>query len=79
MSGWQITSVTTFLLLAWPAARAQQVPLAGLNDYVNRAMKEWGVPGLAIAVIKDDQVVLASGYGLRELGKPGPVDERTAG
>lgn len=75
----RITSLMTLLLLllAGPPARAQQAPLAGLDDYVNKAMKDWGVPGLAIAVIKDDRVVLARGYGVRELGKPEPVDERT--
>ena len=77
----QITSLMTFLLLlllAGPPAHAQQAPLAGLDEYVNKAMKDWGVPGLAIAVIKDDRIVLAKGYGVRELGKPEPVDERTS-
>jgi CubicO group peptidase (beta-lactamase class C family) len=76
-----ITTLMTFLavlLLAGPPARAQQAtPLAGLDEYVTKALKDWSVPGLAIAVIKDDRVVLARGYGVRELGKPGPVDERT--
>ncbi len=35
------------------------------------------MPGVAIAVIKDDRIVFAKGYGVRELGKPSPVDERT--
>jgi len=74
---WRITTLMTLLLLAAPAARAQQTPLAGLDDYVATAMKNWGVPGVAIAVIKDDRIVLAKGYGVRELGKPEPVDERT--
>ena len=79
MKLWRIASLMTLLLLllAGPPARAQQAPLAGLDDYVTKAMKDWGVPGLAIAVIKDDRVVLARGYGVRELGKPEPVDERT--
>ena len=79
MRSWPITGLMTFvlLLLAGPPAHAQQVPLAGLDEYVNRAMKDWGVPGLAIAVIKDDAIVLARGYGVRELGKPEPVGERT--
>lgn len=74
---WRITTLMTLLLLAAPAARAQQTPLAGLDDYVATAMKNWGVPGVAIAVIKNDRIVLAKGYGVRELGKPEPVDERT--
>lgn len=57
--------------------RAQDAPLQGFDDYVNQAMKGWEVPGVAIAVIKDDKIVLAKGYGVRELGKPEPVDERT--
>lgn len=33
--------------------------------------------GMAIAVIKDDKVVLQKGYGIRELGKPEKPDENT--
>ena len=79
MRAWRTTGVITvlLLLLAGPRPLAQPAPLAGLDDYVARAMKDWGVPGLAIAVIKDDRIVLAKGYGVREAGKPEPVDERT--
>jgi CubicO group peptidase (beta-lactamase class C family) len=35
------------------------------------------VPGLAIAVVKDDAVVLVRGYGVRKLGDAAPVDEHT--
>jgi CubicO group peptidase (beta-lactamase class C family) len=40
-------------------------------------LKEWEVPGVAIAIVKDDKIVMAKGYGTRELGKSLPVDERT--
>ena len=40
-------------------------------------MREWNVPGLAIAIVKDDSVVYARGFGVREIGKPGRVDENT--
>lgn len=65
-----------FFISAFSAA-AQPAPLAGFDDYVNKAIKEWEVPGVAIAVVKDDKIVYAKGYGVRELGKPTPVDERT--
>ena len=42
---------------------------AGLDAYVTAAMQKWEVPGLAIAVVKDGEVVLARGYGVSELGK----------
>jgi CubicO group peptidase (beta-lactamase class C family) len=79
MKLWQIPGLLTvlLLLLAGPPVQAQPAPLAGLDDYVNKSLEDWSVPGLAIAVVKDDRVVLAKGYGVRELGKPEPVDERT--
>lgn len=47
------------------------------DKYVQQAVTDWHVPGLAIAVVKDGQVIFAKGYGLRELGKPGNVDTQT--
>jgi CubicO group peptidase (beta-lactamase class C family) len=32
---------------------------------------------MAIAIVKDDKVVLARGYGVRKLGEAAPVDEHT--
>ena len=48
-----------------------------LDNYINRGMKEWNIPGLAIAIVKDGKVVLMRGYGIKEVGKPGAVDENT--
>ena len=52
-------------------------PLAGLDAYVERAMREFGVPGMAVAVVKDGEVLLARGYGVRRAGEPAPVDADT--
>jgi CubicO group peptidase (beta-lactamase class C family) len=65
------------LLHPWGAASAQAKPLQGFDAYVTRSMAAWQVPGLAVAVVRNDTVVLAKGYGLRTLGKPEPVDART--
>jgi CubicO group peptidase (beta-lactamase class C family) len=40
-------------------------------------MREWDIPGLAIAVVKDDSVVYARGFGVREVGKSERVDANT--
>jgi CubicO group peptidase (beta-lactamase class C family) len=64
------------LVLAAPLA-AQMGPLRGLDTYATQALKDWEAPGLAIAVVRNDSVVFARGYGVRELGKPGPVTEHT--
>src|SRR6476469_1682181 len=51
--------------------------VAAIDAYANKVMDTWHGPGMAIAVVKDDKVVLAKGYGVRELGKPEKVDENT--
>ncbi|MBN1222284.1 MAG: serine hydrolase [Candidatus Aminicenantes bacterium] len=56
---------------------SQSDPLEGLDDYILKAMKDWEVPGLAVAIVKDDKIVLAKGYGLKEIGKNDPVNENT--
>ena len=40
-------------------------------------MREFGVPGMAVAVVKDGQVVHARGYGVRRAGEPAAVDADT--
>lgn len=59
------------------AAQRRADPLRGLDQYIEQAMRTWQVPGLAIAIVKDDSVVYARGFGVRELGKPGAVDQNT--
>ena len=66
-----------FSALAVTVTHAAQAPLADLDTYVHRAMSQWQVPGLAIAVVKDGHVVVARGYGVRELGKTDHVDADT--
>jgi CubicO group peptidase (beta-lactamase class C family) len=52
-------------------------PLAGFDAYVTSAMKDWKVPGLAIGIVKNDSIIYAKGFGVRTVGRPEKVDERT--
>ncbi|HET7922790.1 MAG TPA: serine hydrolase [Gammaproteobacteria bacterium] len=68
------------LLLIAPLATAAPQPSASVRDldaYVQQVMHDWHVPGLAIAIVRDGKVVLARGYGVRELGRAGKVDADT--
>ncbi len=73
----RFTMLVLVLVLAVQAVAAQQAPGADFDDYVNKAIKEWGVPGVAIAIVKDDRIVYKKGFGVRELNKPAPVDVHT--
>ncbi len=57
--------------------QTQKEPIKGLDAYITKALKDWEVPGLAIAIVKDDKVVYAKGYGVQKLGESTPVNERT--
>ena len=67
----------SLLVLAARPAFAQESVLNGFDDYVNKALKDWDVPGVAIAIVKNDKIVLAKGYGVRKVGEPAAVDEKT--
>jgi CubicO group peptidase (beta-lactamase class C family) len=64
------------LVLA-PPVHAQSDPLEGFDAYVRKAVRDWDATGLAIAVVKDGQLVFAEGYGVRDLDAGGAVDEHT--
>ena len=57
--------------------QGQQDRLKALDAYIEKARQDWGVAGLAVAIVKNDSVIYAKGFGLRESGKPVPVDART--
>lgn len=58
-------------------AAAQSAPLTGFDAYAEKARVDWEVPGMAIAIVKDDKVVYAKGFGVKKLGEATPVDEKT--
>ncbi|MEN6560029.1 MAG: serine hydrolase [Acidobacteriota bacterium] len=76
-----LVCLASFASVARAAAPARSpaaaVLPAGFDALVDRIMKAFDVPGMSVAVVKDGQVVLAKGYGVRKLGEPAPVDART--
>jgi len=71
-----------FLLLLFANTRilAQDVPgfvKDSLDIYVERALTDWKIPGTAVCVIKDGQVIVMKGYGVKEMGKNDKVDGNT--
>src|SRR5947207_10336345 len=59
------------------AAGAVNDPVAELDAFITRTLKEYQVPGAAVAVVRDGKVALVKGYGVRDVTKPGGVDENT--
>jgi CubicO group peptidase (beta-lactamase class C family) len=59
-----------------PVAAAKEA-LAGFDDVVIDAMKKFEVPGMAIAIVKNKEVIYAKGFGLRDVEKQLPATADT--
>ena len=69
--------ISLLLFVFFSAQSFAQANLKAIDAYINKAQKDWNVPGLAVAIVKDGKVVHAKGYGVKELGKADKVDEHT--
>ena len=58
-------------------AQAQGLTALQIDSLVERTLKAFQVPGIAVGVIKDGKLMHAKGYGVRSLNNPQPVDENT--
>src|SRR5689334_21880613 len=48
-----------------------------IDGYVERALKEWPIPGVAVCVVKNGKVVFMKGYGTTEMNGSQKVVENT--
>jgi CubicO group peptidase (beta-lactamase class C family) len=75
-----LPAVALAALLAAPAAaqrRAAPVLDRSFDALVDSLLADWKVPGLGIAVVKGDQVILSRGYGVKDLETRAPVTAAT--
>ena len=72
-------SAAALCAVAFHTAAAQKAasPFQGFDAYVTKTMQDWKDPGLAIAIVHNDSIVLMKGYGTRTMGTTQPVDEHT--
>ena len=71
--------IFVFLLIAGAShIRADDsATIAKLDRYFAAVGEQWQVPGMAIAIVKDNQVIFARGYGVRQAGGHDAVDANT--
>lgn len=65
------------LLLAGPAAAAGEFACSALDAQVEKAMAGWQVPGLALGVVRNGDVLVARTYGVRDIADGAPVTAQT--
>ncbi len=48
-----------------------------IDQYIIKARQDWNIPGMAVAIVKDGEIVLNRGYGFITSGEPKRVNEHT--
>src|SRR5207302_4170189 len=48
-----------------------------LDKYIETALNDWQIPGMAVCIVRNGSVVLMKGYGVKEMGTNDKVDENT--
>ena len=61
-------SLLLIILLSVQSSFAQVKP-KDIDALVEKAQKQWNVPGLSVAVVKAGKIFLSKGYGVMEEGK----------
>ncbi len=76
-----LANLAGLCLVAVPLAGQRATATAALprdfDAYVAGVQRQFEVPGIAVAIVKDGKLVLAKGYGVRTLGDPAAVDAHT--
>lgn len=72
-------TLTLFSLLIFFGALCYSAELSvkDLDKTIEKALKDWNIAGLAIAIVKDGQVVHLKGYGYKNVDEKTLVDENT--
>ena len=50
---------------------------ASIEHTIERAMEEFGVPGMAVSIVHEGEVVYSAGHGMLEMGSRYPVNDET--
>jgi CubicO group peptidase (beta-lactamase class C family) len=66
-----------FVAATQTVAAQSKEPYPGLDAYVSKAIDTWKMPGLSIAIVRNDSVIYAKGFGVQSVATKTPVNERT--
>lgn len=72
-----LAALTLALSPALAAKKEPRIDPKDFSAFVLKTLAEWKVPGVGIAVVKGEKIILAEGYGLRDVPNKLPVTPRT--
>lgn len=73
------TTLIAFVLVLFstPSVFGQIITSLQIDTLVEKVLKTFDVPGIAVGIVKDDKLIHAKGYGVRSLVTKQKVDENT--
>lgn len=69
-------SICSFFISSFLILQAQSLP-ENFDSWVENSRKDWNIPGMAVGIVKDGEVIYAKGFGTKQIGKNDPVDANT--
>src|SRR5215510_12504645 len=72
-----ISFVTILICFFESFCQDRSLPLEKLDSFIAKAMNDWHTMGVSIAVIKNNSIILAKGYGYRDFANKLLVTENT--
>jgi len=76
-AGFSVVFALSVLVPTHDALAQSKEPYPGLDAYVTKAIDTWKIPGLSIAIVRNDSVIYAKGFGVQNVATKTPVNEKT--
>ncbi|WP_347925914.1 serine hydrolase domain-containing protein [Pontimicrobium sp. SW4] len=70
----------TLLIVTISHGQKKELPIFitdSLDNYIKRGLKAWNIPGLAIAIVQNDEVLFMKGYGISSISSSQKVNKNT--
>lgn len=75
--GFSVAFALSVLVPPHDAFAQSREPYPGLDAYVTKAIDTWKIPGLSIAIVRNDSLIYAKGFGVQNVTTKTPVNEKT--
>src|SRR5690554_4331513 len=74
--GFKFTLAVFFSLFSFVFYAQEALP-TNFDEWIENSRKDWNIPGLAVGVVKNGEVIYAKGFGEKQLGSGEKVDANT--
>ena len=70
------------IFIGFTSAMLGQVKVSGsqinkIDKHLDQQLEDWNIPGIAVAIVRADEVLLSEGYGVKSIITNDPVDEKS--